>query len=62
MPRRKYCEHPLKHVKSTRVPKGIVAVSAQLSKILMSSTVHNSTKSEDKIFSNYLILTQVNEI
>jgi hypothetical protein len=36
MPRRKHCEHPLKHVKSTRVPKGIVAVSAQLSKFLIS--------------------------
>ena len=36
MPRRKYCEHPIKHGKSTRVPKGIKAVSSQLSKFLIS--------------------------
>ena len=36
MPRQKYCEHPIKHEKTARVPKGIVAVSLQLSKILIS--------------------------
>jgi hypothetical protein len=36
MPKRKYCEHPIKHGKSTRVPKGIVAVSSQLSEFLIS--------------------------
>jgi hypothetical protein len=36
MPKGKYCEHPIKHGKSTRVPKGVVAVSSQLSKFLIS--------------------------
>lgn len=36
MPRRKICEHPTKHKKSARVPKGIVAVSSELSKFLIS--------------------------
>lgn len=36
MPKRKICEHPIKHAKSTRVPKGVVAVSSQLSKFLIS--------------------------
>ncbi|CAF1544040.1 unnamed protein product [Adineta ricciae] len=35
MPRRKYCEHPIKHEKSARVPKGVVAVSSQLSNFLI---------------------------
>ncbi|CAF3685106.1 unnamed protein product [Rotaria sp. Silwood1] len=36
MPRRKNCEHPMKHGKSAHVPKGIVAVSSELSKFLIS--------------------------
>ncbi|CAF1564844.1 unnamed protein product [Adineta steineri] len=36
MPRRKYCEHPIKHKKSASVPNGVVAVSLQLSKFLIS--------------------------
>ncbi len=36
MPKRKCCEHPLKHANSARVPKGIVAVSLQLSTFLVS--------------------------
>lgn len=36
MPKRKICEHPINHAKSTRVPKGVVAVSLQLSKFLVS--------------------------
>jgi hypothetical protein len=35
MPRRKWCQHPIKHEKSARVPKGVVAVSSQLSKFLV---------------------------
>ena len=31
MPRSKYCEHPTKHANSVRLPKGIMAVSIQLS-------------------------------
>ncbi|CAF3489287.1 unnamed protein product [Rotaria socialis] len=36
MPKRKICEHPIKHAQSTRVPKGVVVVSSQLSKFLIS--------------------------
>ena len=36
MLKRKICEHPIKHAKSTRVPKEVVAVSSQLSKFLIS--------------------------
>ena len=36
MPRRKNCEHPIKHEKSGCVPKGVKAVSAELSKFLIS--------------------------
>ena len=36
MPRRKNCEHLIKHAKSARVPKGIVAMSSELSKFLIS--------------------------
>lgn len=36
MPKRRICEHPIKHVKSTCVPKGVVSVSSQLSKFLIS--------------------------
>jgi hypothetical protein len=35
MPRRKYCEHSIKHRESAHVPKGVVAVSSQLSKFLI---------------------------
>ncbi|CAF1500343.1 unnamed protein product [Adineta ricciae] len=35
MPRRKNCEHPIKHGKSARIPKGVVAVSSELSKFLI---------------------------
>lgn len=43
MPRQKYCEHPINHGKSTRVPNGIKAVSLQLSKFLISQydVAHN---------------------
>lgn len=36
MPRRKICEHPIKHEKSGCVPKGVKAVSSELSKFLIS--------------------------
>ena len=36
MPRRKNCEHPTKHEKSRCVPKGVKAVSPELSKFLIS--------------------------
>ena len=36
MPKRKCCEHPIKHASATRVPKAIMAVSLQLSKFLVS--------------------------
>ena len=37
MPKRKCCEHPIKHASyATRVPKAIMAVSLQLSKFLIS--------------------------
>ena len=36
MPRRKNCEHPVKHDKSACVPKGVKAVSSELSKFLIS--------------------------
>jgi hypothetical protein len=35
MPRRKNCEHPIKHDKSGCVPKGVKAVSSELSKFLI---------------------------
>lgn len=43
MPRQKYCEHPINHGKSTRMPKGIKAVSLQLSNFLISQydVAHN---------------------
>lgn len=43
MPRQKYCEHPINHGKSTRMPKGIKAVSLQLSNVLISQydVAHN---------------------
>ena len=36
MLKQKICEHPIKHAKSTCVPKGVLAVSSQLSKFLIS--------------------------
>lgn len=36
MPKRKCCEHPVKHANSARAPKGIMAVSLQLSEFLVS--------------------------
>ena len=36
MPKRKICEDPMKHERSTRVPKGVVAMPSQLSKFLTS--------------------------
>ena len=36
MPRRKSCEHPIKHEKSGCVSKGVKAVSSKLSKFLIS--------------------------
>jgi len=36
MPRSKYCEHPTKHANFVRLPKGIMAVSIQLSNFLLS--------------------------
>ena len=46
MPRQKYCEHPINHGKSTRVPKGIKAVSLQLSNFLISQydVAHNQIR------------------
>ncbi|CAF2960801.1 unnamed protein product [Rotaria sp. Silwood2] len=36
MPKRKYCEHPTKHVNSTRIPKGVMPVSPHPSMFLIS--------------------------
>jgi hypothetical protein len=46
MPKRKCCEHPIKHANSTRVPKGIMAVSLQLSKFLVSR--YNMTETQTR--------------
>jgi len=43
MPRRNYCEHPAKHANSAHVPKGLLAVSLQLSMFLVSR--YNTTDS-----------------